>query len=175
MIYTDDNTIKTIKTRAAQRQAACDIALSLADCVKGVLEKYKGKSITGNKKRLQDAIKAENANLRCIIEWDEYRGVCVEIYYFDDTQGRYTDDTHFYLLRSSYSKDNILDDAIIQEIDKACRALENHKGRLQYTAAHIKKILTQYKKMCDELNKIHHDCDSELLEIARIKPNYYGF
>lgn len=174
MIYTDEKTIQTIQEKATQFINACDIALSYQEQIKNIVKKFENKSITGNKKRFTEAIKAINENLTVIIDFDKYCGASVDIYYFDNTQGKYTESTHFYLLRCYDSKDNIFAGDCLEKIDAFCEQLKKQKARLQYTAENATKIIADYKKHLEELNKIHSDCSADLLEIANIKSFYYA-
>lgn len=174
MIYTDDNTIKAIKDKSKIIVAACDVALSLIDDVQAVILQFAGKSITGNKARLTNAIKAINQDLIVKIDWDDYLGADLQVYFWDKTQGKYTSDTNFYLSWGAWNKDNtIQQDKIVEQFAHGRKNLELQKARAIYTAKNAKSILARHKKCCDELNKIQHDCDSELLRIAGIKQFYY--
>ena len=174
MIYTDDKTIQTIKDKAKKIVAACDCALSLIDNVQAVILQFAGKSITGNKKRITDAIKKINNNLTVIIEWDNYLGADLQIYYWDSTQGKYTNDTHYYLSWGGWTKDNTINaEKICEQLAHGRKNLELQKARAIYTAKNAKSILTRHQKCCDELNKIQHDCSSDLLQIAGVKQLYY--
>lgn len=174
MIYTDDNTIKAIKDKSKIIVAACDVALSLIDDVQAVILQFAGKSITGNKKRLTDAIQAVNKNLIVKIEWDTWLGADLQIYYWDYTQRSYDKNTNFYLSWGGWDKDNTIKaEKICEQLAHGKKNLELEKSRALYTAKNAKSILAKHKKYCDELNKIQHDCDSELLRIAGIKQQYY--
>lgn len=173
MIYTDDNTIQTIQNKSKQLQAAINKTLDLFIPVSNVLQDFVNKSITGNKKRLTDRIKAINNNITVIVDWDDYCGAKLRIYYWDSTQGNYTEQSHFDLLYYYNSRENIIKDDIFTELQRTREQMQKRKARLQYTAKNIKKIAEKHKKCCDELNKIQHDCDSDLLNIAGIKSTYY--
>lgn len=174
MIYTDDNTIQNIKSKAKTIIAACDIALSLIGKVQSTVLQFAGKSITGNKKRLTDSIKAINQNLYVKIDWNDYTGADLQIYYWDSAQKTYSERANFYLSWGGWVKDNTINtEKICEQFAHGKKNLELQKARAIYTAKNIKTILTKHQKYCDELNKIQHDCASELLEIAGIKQLYY--
>lgn len=173
MIYTDDKTIQTIKDKSKKIVRACDFALSLIDNVQGAILQFAGKSITGNKARLTNAIKAVNQDLIVKIDWDNYLGADLCIYYWDATQGG-GEQARFYLSWGGWTKDNIIQqDKIIEQFAHGKKNLESQKARAIYTAKNIKTILNKHKKFCDELNKLQHDCSSDLLNIAGIKSTYY--
>lgn len=174
MIYTDDKTIQAIKDKAKKIVCACDCALSLIDNVQGAILQFAGKSITGNKARLTNAIKAINQDLIVKIDWDDYLGADLQVYFWDKTQGKYTSDTNFYLSWGAWNKDNLIQqDKIVEQFTHGRKNLELQKARAIYTAKNAKTILNKHKKYCDELNKIQHDCSSDLLQIAGIKQLYY--
>jgi hypothetical protein len=173
MIYTDDDTVQAIKNKSKTIIAAINKTDSLFDNVIDTLRGFLGKSITGNKKRITDKLKAVDNNITTIIEWDDYSGVKMRIYYWDSTQGNYTEQSHFDFVYYYRAKDNTIKDDLFIELQRTREQQQKRKARLQYTAQNIKKIAEKHKKLCDELNQIQHDCDSDLLNIAGIKSTFY--
>lgn len=168
MIYTDNNTIQTIKKKSKQIVKDCEIALSLIDKVQATILQFVDKSITGNKARLTKAIKEIDNNLIVLINWDDYNGADLQIYYL----GQHSE--HYYLDWGKWEKDNIIKaDSICQQFAHGKKNLEMHKARAIYTATHAKTIINKHKKCCDILNAIQSDCLRDLLEIAGIKQTYY--
>lgn len=173
MIYTDNDTVQTIKNKSKTIIAAIDKTDGLFDNVIDALRGFLGKSITGNKKRITDKLKAIDSNITTIIEWDDYSGAKLRIYYWDSTQGNYTEQSHFDFVYYYRAKDNTIKDDLFIELQRTREQQQRRKAKLQYTAQNIKKIAEKHKKLCVELNQIQHDCDSDLLNIAGIKSTYY--
>lgn len=171
MIYNDCETIAKIRARGETLTRAIDSALSVAEQVKNTLECFAGKSITGNKKRLTDAIKAINENLTLLIEQNQYFGTEIKLYFWNGEN--YTEKSHFYLIWGEYSKENTITPEIIAAIDRGVEQLKKRRERIKKTGENIENLLAEHKKLCERLNEIQHESDGEMLEIAGVKSTYY--
>lgn len=171
MIYNDSETIATIRARGETLTRAIDSALSVAEQVKNTLERFTGKSITGNKKRITDAIKAISGNLTLLIEQNQYFGTEIKLYFWNGEN--YTEKSHFYLIWGEYSKENTITPEIIAAIDKGVEQLKKRRERIKNTGENIENLLAEHKKLCERLNEIQHESDGEMLEIAGVKSTYY--
>ena len=171
MIYNDGETIAKIRARGETLTRAIDSALSLAEQVKNTLERFTGKSITGNKKRITDAIKAISENLTLLIEQNQYFGTEIKLYFWNGEN--YTEKSHFYLIWGEYSKENTITPEIIAAIDRGVEQLKKRRERIKKTGENIENLLAEHKKLCERLNEIQHESDSEMLEIAGVKSTYY--
>ena len=171
MIYNDCETIAKIRARGETLTRAIDSALSLAEQVKNTLERFAGKSITGNKKRLTDAIKAINENLTLLIEQNQYFGTEITLYFWNGEN--YTEKSHFYLIWGEYSKENTITPEIIAAIDRGVQQLKKRRERIKKTGENIENLLAEHKKLCERLNEIQHESDGEMLEIAGVKSTFY--
>lgn len=171
MIYNDCETIAKIRARGETLTRAIDSALSVAEQVKNTLERFTGKSITGNKKRITDAIKAISGNLTLLIEQNQYFGTEIKLYFWNGEN--YTEKSHFYLIWGEYSKENTITPEIIAAIDKGVEQLKKRRERIKKTGENIENLLAEHKKLCERLNEIQHESDGEMLEIAGVKSTYY--
>lgn len=171
MIYTDCETIAKIRARGETLTRAIDSALSLAEQAKNTLERFTGKSITGNKKRITDAIKAISENLTLLIEQNQYFGTEIKLYFWNGEN--YTEKSHFYLIWGEYSKENTITPEIIAAIDKGVEQLKKRRERIKKTGENIENLLAEHKKLCERLNEIQHESDGEMLEIAGVKSTFY--
>lgn len=171
MIYNDSETIATINARGEKLTHAINNALTLAPQVKDALTRFLGKSITGNKKRITDAMKAINANLTVLIESNAYFGTEIKLYYWGGEN--YTESSHFYLIWGEYSKENTITPEILAAIDKGAEQLQKRLERVNNTVKNIKETLTEYKKLCERLNEIQRESDGEILEMAGVKSTYF--
>ena len=171
MIYNDCETIAKIRARGETLTRAIDSALSVAEQVKNTLERFTGKSITGNKKRITDAIKAINENLTLLIEQNQYFGTEIKLYFWNGEN--YTEKSHFYLIWGQYSKENTITPEIIAAIDKGVEQLKKRRERIKKTGENIENLLAEHKKLCERLNEIQHESDGEMLEIAGVKSTFY--
>ena len=171
MIYTDSETIAKINERGEKLTQAINNALTLAPQVKDTLTRFLGKSITGNKKRITDAIKAINNNLTVLIENNAYFGTEIKLYYWGGEN--YTESSHFYLIWGEYSKENTITPEIIAAIDKGAEQLKKRLERVKYTVENIAATLAEHKKLCERLNEIQRQNDGEIMEMAGVKSTYY--
>ena len=171
MIYNDSETIAKINARGEKLTQAINNALTLAPQVKDALTRFLGKSITGNKKRITDAIKAINNNLTVIIENNGYFGTEIKLYFWGGEN--YTESSHFYLIWGEYSKENTITPEIIAAIDKGVEQLKKRRERIKKTGENIENLLAEHKKLCERLNEIQHESDGEMLEIAGVKSTFY--
>ena len=168
MLYNDT---KTLLKRAKEIAKNCDTAKAHVEQVKAVLQKYAGKSITGNKKRFTEAIQAINKDLYARIEWSEYRGADLSIYWWD--RGfNYTDKAKFYILQYHTARDNTFDiDKIFADIARCVEYLEKRKERALYTAKNATKIDIMITSMREKIRDLQLKTDNEIVEMAGIRFN----
>ena len=176
MQYTKENA----RTLADLKIAAFKKTLDLAPAVIDALRKFDGKSITGNKKRITDAIKAVDPALYVDIEWDQWLKTKFNITYWEknrcvriDESVQYIDG-FFDLLGYFYAKDNILNFADVEkEILAQCERIRAYIEKAQYTADNIETIREKQKKLCQELNDLVRECDHEIAGKFDVTMTYY--
>jgi hypothetical protein len=176
MEYTKENAaiLADLKNKAQNR------ALELAPAVIKALAAFDGKSITGNRKRITDAIKAIDLALYVNIESNPFLGVKIDISYFERNRSVKIGDSWQYidgtipLLEYHYNKENILIFADAEKaIFSACERLRERIKKAAYTAENIEIIRKKQKELCQELNDLLRDCDSEIGERFGINFTYY--
>lgn len=162
---------KDIKTMAKLKTAHVSHALGLADKIAAALRAFNGKSITGNKKRITDAIQQIDPSLRVYIEPDGWGWVWLRVKCYAKTRAfqnaggswSYIDGTENILWE--LVKDNIIN------ADELAARIENYKNntareleRIKTTARDIEKIAAKVKKLKDELTNLSLASDSELAD-----------
>lgn len=158
-----------IKQMAKLKIAHLTHALSLADKVKVALAQFDGKSITGNKKRISDAIEQIDPGLRVYIEPDGYGWVWLRVKCYAKDRSFRTSDGHAGYIDGTDTllwelvKDNVINaDFIAERIENYKNNTARELERVKTTARDIEKIAQKVKKLHDELTKIALVSDSEL-------------
>lgn len=176
MQYTKENA----RTLAGLKIAAFKKTLDLAPAVIDALRKFDGKSITGNKKRITDAIKAIDPALYVDIDWDQWLKTKLNIKYWESNRSVKIDesweyiDGSFDLLSYFYAKDNILNFADAEKAILAeCERIRAYIEKAQYTADNIETIRATQQRLCQELNDLVRGCDHEIAERFDVTMTYY--
>lgn len=158
-----------IKQMAKLKIAHLTHALSLADQLKTTLAQFNGKSITGNKKRISDAVAQIDPSLRVYIEPDGWGWVWLRVKCYAKNRGFQTSDGHWGYIDGTDSllwelvKDNVINaDFIAERIENYKNNTARELERVKTTARDIEKIAQKVKKLHDELTKISLASDSEL-------------
>lgn len=155
-------------------------AQKIAPAVIEVLEKYKGKSITGNKKRIKEAIESIDKALYVIIEHDMFEHVNFEVIYrgarhIVENNVAYYIDGRINIVYHIYTKHNEITQEIIDSIKTN---MENEQARISLikkTARDCVKIAKKKEDLIQQLNNLvsGKNIDVEIAEIAGIKSQYY--
>lgn len=174
MTKNDIKKLSNLKIKAARE------TLVLCDKVGEVLRNFDGKSITGNKKRITDAIEGIAKGLRCYIEPDGFGWVKLRVIYYPQDRRFQTDGGNWADLDSDNtiiwdtSKGNVLDlTTILCQIQNAKVNFAKRVERCQYTARNIEKIADKVEKLKNELSKINLGTDSELTDAFGISFKHY--
>lgn len=163
--------VKDIETMAKLKLTHLKNASEDANKIPEALAKFDGKSITGNKKRISDAIAQIDPSLRVEIESDGWGWVrfIVRCYAkersFQTSAQRweYIDGVDIILWETF--KDNTLNlETVKTLIENYQKSTARQIERLKYTSAKIKQIAEKTKKLHDELTQLALATDRELTD-----------
>lgn len=164
-----------IRKMANLKLAHLTHASAQADKIPAALAKFDGKSITGNKKRIKDAIEQIDPSLRVEIEADGWGWVRLVIRCyaksrtFQTSAGRweYIDGVDIVLWETF--KENILSvENVKLFIENYQKSTARQIERIKHTSAKIDQIAEKVKKLHDELTKIATETDRELTDAAGV-------
>lgn len=156
--------LQKMKISNATRAADC------ADAVVNALEKFAGKSITGNKKKITDAMQAIDPKLYTTIQSEDWLGCKFEIYLYgercahDDKHCDYIDGKVY--LVAGYVKDNTIDiEKLKTEIAAAKeRALITAEKAKQTTEQEVQARIKQFRELKEQIKHLRDGLDMELAE-----------
>ena len=176
-----------IYTHKERAQKLADIKINnikqaqkVAPAVIEVLEKYKGKSITGNKKRIKEAIESINKALYVIIEHDIFEHVNFKVIYrgaryiVEGGAAHYIDGT-IYIVNQIYIKQNEITQNIIDKVKADIEAEQARIPLIKKTARDCVKIAEKKEALIQQLNNLlsGKNIDVEIAEVAGVKSQYY--
>lgn len=155
-------------------------AQKIAPAVIEVLEKYKGKSITGNKKRIKEAIESIDKALYVVIEHDMFEHVNFEVIYrgerriIENNTAYYIDGT-INIVNCIYTKHNEITQEMIDSIKTNMESEQARISLVKKTARDCVKIAKKKEDLIQQLNNLvsGKNIDVEIAEIAGIKSQYY--
>ena len=181
----ESESTQNARTLAALKNQAQADALKLAPRVLETLGKFFGKSITGNKKRITDAIRAIDSRLYVHIDAENlgntFLGVKLSVNFYADNRSakigehwEYIDGKIEILGGYFYSKTNILDaEQVKKAIGDTMEYLPKAIEKTRETAERIETAKAEQKKLCQALNDLIRGLDSEIAERFGITFTYY--
>ena len=160
-----------IKQMAKMKTEYIAHALSLADKIGETLAKFDGKSITGNKKRISDAVEQLDPSLRVYIEPDSWGWVWLRVKYYAKTRNFQTSGGNWQYIDGSDSilwelvKDNTINAAeLTARIENYKTQTAKELERIKTTARDIEKIAARAEKLKKELSELSLNSDHELTD-----------
>ena len=169
MTNTDIKNLAKMKIRTSKK------IIELCDQVAKVLAQFDGKSITGNKKRITDAIQSIATGLHVFIESEQYFGTQVKIRYFEHDRVYTTEagatihlDDDNYLIWHSVKDNTIHIDDMMTLLNTTAESEHKAIERAQYTARNIDTIATKAERFKSELWRLQRDTDNELTKLYNI-------
>lgn len=174
------NNKKLIEKLTELKKNATATALGTIDKIQEALSKFDGKSITGNKKKITDAIRALQDGLYIDIEKDAWSGAALKIYFYARNTHAEVDrfygniKSEFYILYLT-NKENILRLEDVKAIlSKTKESLQETLAELENTTPEKIQELQQKKaELLSQLQKLHEGTDKEILEIAGYGDTWY--
>lgn len=168
-------TINDIKTMAELKATQIKKVLTACDQIQEAFKAFYGKSITGNKKRITDSMKAIMPELYTSIEKDNYF-TRLKVSLLPDNRAFKTESGQWHYIRSDFfiiwdsNKDNIVcQEEIEADIERTKRDYTARLNRLQYTADNIEEIAKQAEQLKHALSTLQYNSDSELTEAFNIR------
>lgn len=145
-------------------------AAGYADAVIDALTKFAGKSITGNKKRITDAMQAIDPKLYTTIQNEDWLGCKFEIYLYgercahDDRACDYIDGRVY--LVAGFVKDNTIDiEKLKTEITAAKeRALTTAEKARNTTPEIVQERIAKFRDLKAQIRALRDGLDPELAE-----------
>lgn len=164
-------TINDIKALANLKNQKQSEIIKLCEPIAKVLEAFNGKSITGNKKRITEALKSIDSRLCVSIESEQYFGTKFKVAYYtnnriitkENGQIDYLRGDDFLIWQSV--KDNILHiDDIKTELQRTKDSYIKAQERTEKTAENIEVIEARANMLKSALAELQRNSDTELTE-----------
>lgn len=164
-------TINDIKALANLKNQKQSEIIALCEPIAQTLEAFNGKSITGNKKRITDALKNIDRRLYVSIEFEKYFGTKFKVAYYTENRTITRENGQIDYLRGDdfliwqTVKDNIFNiDDIKTELQRTKESYEKARERTEKTAENIEAIESQVNMLKSALSTLQSNTDTELAE-----------